>query len=175
MPVAIDLSPEEQEQYRRSHRWGAAVKAGLIGGAVVWLWPGGNPWTAFMLPSGANIMGRPVMAEQSITMFSVQAIPAHIAHFVVSILFAFILLAVVYRLRAGKAILAGILAGLVLYAINYAVFRAVAPQFTGSYEVNVFLAHILFAGITTGVIRGFLRPPQRLDETKPNPGADYSK
>ena len=173
MPVAIDLSPEEQAHFRRSHRWGAAIKSGLIAGAIVWLFPAGNPWTSFMRPSGAYIMGRPVSADQSITMMSVQAIPAHIAHFVVSILFAMIVLAVVWKLRAGKALVAGALTGLVLYGINFAVFRMVAPQFTGAYELNVALAHVLFGGIAAGCIRGFLRPPQTLDMDKPNPGPVY--
>jgi len=173
MPVAIDLSPEHQERFRRSHRFGAAIKAGLIAGAIVWLFPSGNPWTAFARPSGAYIMGRPVSAEQSITMMSAQAIPAHIAHFVVSILFAMIVLAVVWKLRAGKALLAGALTGLVLYGINFVVFRFVAPQFTGAYEFDVALAHILFGGLAAGCIRGFLRPPQQLDMNKPNPGPVY--
>jgi hypothetical protein len=175
MPVAIDLSPEEQERYRHAHRWGAALKAGLIAGAIVWFFPGGNPWTSFMRPSGGHIMGRPITGDQSITMFSVQALPAHAAHFIVALLCAFIILAVVFKLRAGKAILAGIVTGLVLYGINFAVFKAVAPQFTGAYEFNVALAHLLFGGIAAGVIRGFLRPPQKLDTSQPNPGPNYSK
>jgi len=175
MPVAIDLSAQEQEQFRRSHRWGAALKAGLIGGAIIWLFPSGNPWTAFMSPSGAFIMGRPVSMDPSITMFSAQAIPAHLGHFVVAMLYALILLAPVYRLRAGKAIFAGVLGGAVWYAINFAVFRIAAPQFTGPYEFNVALAHILFGGIAAGCIRGFLRPPQTLDSTQPNPGPRYAR
>jgi hypothetical protein len=63
--------------------------------------------------------------------------------------------------------------GLVLYGINFAAFRIFAPQFTGPYEFNVALAHVLFAGITAGVIRGFLRPPMRLDVSQPNPGPRY--
>jgi hypothetical protein len=175
MPVGIDLSPEDQEKFRRSHRWGAAAKAGLIAGAIVWLFPSGNPWTAFMSPSGAYIMGRPVSADQSITMMSAQALPAHAAHFVVSILFAMIILAVVWKLRSGKALFAGAATGLALYVINFAVFRAVAPQFTGAYEFNVALAHVLFGGIAAGCIRGFLRPPQMLDATQPNPGPRYMR
>lgn len=175
MPVAIELSPEEQNQYRRQHRWGAAIKAGVIAAAVVWLWPSGNPWTSFMMPSGAYIMGRPVVAEPSITMFSIQALPAHVAHFVIGVLYAFIILASAYRLRAGKAIIAGVITGAVLYGLNYLVFRVAAPQFTGSYEFNVALAHVLFGGIAAGCIRGFLRPPQRLDPNQPNAGPRYSR
>jgi hypothetical protein len=175
MPVAIELSEQEQERYRRSHRLGAAVKAGLIAAAVVWFWPAGNPWTSYMMPSGAFIMGRPISAEPSVTMFSLQAMPAHAAHFVVGILYALIILAVVFRLRAGKAIVAGVLASAALYGINYFVFRMAAPQFTGAYEFNVALAHVLFGGIAAGCIRGFLRPPQRLDPDQPNAGPRYSR
>jgi hypothetical protein len=85
------------------------------------------------------------------------------------------LLTAVYRLRAGKAILAGVIGGAVLYGINFIVFKAAAPQFTGAYEFNVALAHVLFGGIAAGCIRGFLRPPQKLDSTQPNPGPRYAK
>jgi hypothetical protein len=173
MPVAIELSPEEQTRYQRTHRWSAAVKASLLAAAIIWLFPGGNPWTAFALPSGAQIMGRPVSADRSITLLSTEAIPAYLGHFAVGLIYGFVILAVVYRLRSWRAIAAGIITGLVLYGINFAVFRAFAPQFTGPYEFNVALAHILFAGITAGVIRGLLRPPMGVDESKPNPGPHY--
>ena len=175
MPIAIDLSPEEQERFRRSHRWGAAIKSGLLAGAIVWMFPAGNPWTSFMSPSAALVMGRPVSANESISITSIQAFPAYIAHFVVSILFAFIILAVVWKLRAAKAIFAGIATGLVLYGLNFAVFRLAAPQFTGPYEFNVALAHVLFGGIAAGCVRGFLRPPQLVDPDQPNAGPRYTR
>ena len=172
MPVAIELSLEEQARYQRTHRWSAAIKASLLAGSIIWLFPGGNPWT-FALPSGAHIMGRPVSADHSITFLSSEAVPADLGHFAVSLVYGFVILAVVYKLRSWRAIVAGIVTGLVLYGINFAAFRAFAPQFTGPYEFNVALAHILFAGITAGVIRGLLRPPMRVDESKPNPGPRY--
>src|ERR1051325_7938775 len=159
MPAAIELSPIEQEQYRRSHRWSAAIKASLLAAAIVWLFPAGHPWTSFSQPSGAQIMGRPISAEPSITIFSLRALPAHAAHFVVGISYGLIILATVYRLRSWRAILAGMTVGLVLYGINFAAFRIFAPQFTGPYEFNVALAHVLFAGITAGAIRGCFRCP----------------
>jgi len=173
MPVAIELSPREQEQYRRSHRWGAAIKASLIAGAIVWLFPSGNPWTSFASPSAAHIMGRTVSMDPAATQLSLEAMPAHLAHFAVAIVYGLIILAVVYRLRSWRAILAGVISGLVLYGINFAAFRMFAPQFTGPWEFNVALAHVLFAGITAGVIRGFLRAPVRVDESQPNPGPRY--
>lgn len=173
MPVAIELSSEEQENFRRSHRWGASLKASLLAAAIIWLFPSGNPWTSFARPSGAHIMGRPVSADESITLFSWQALPAHVAHFAVGMIYGLVILAVVYRLRSWQAIVAGIGTGMVLYGINFAAFRIFAPQFTGVYEFNVALAHFLFAGITAGVIRGLLRPPMGVDESQPNPGPHY--
>ena len=173
MPAAIELSPAEQKQFRRSHRWSAAIKAALLAGAIVWLFPSGNPWASFARPSGAHIMGRPVSADGSITQLSLAAVPAHLAHFGVSIIYGLIILAVVYRLRSWRAIAAGIVMGGILYAINFGAFKLFAPQFTGVCELNVAMAHILFAGITAGVIRGFLRPPVGVDNTRPNPGPRY--
>jgi hypothetical protein len=173
MPVAVELSSQEQETYRKSHRWGAAIKAALIAGAIIWMFPAGNPWTSFARPSGAHIMGRTVSMDQSITQLSIEALPAHVGHFAVAIVYALIILGVIYRLRSWQAILAGIAVSLVLYGINFAAFRMFAPQFTGPWEFNVALAHVLFGGITAGVIRGLLRPPMRLDESQPNPGPHY--
>lgn len=169
----IEPSKQEQAEYRHKHRFSATLKGALLGGAIVWLFPAGNPWTSFFSPSGALVMGRPVSADPSITVLSLGALPAHLAHFAVSILFGFILLAVVYRLRSWKAIAAGAVVGAVLYGINYAVFRMFAPQFTGVYEFNVALAHILFGGIAAGAIRGFLGAPQKVDPNEPNSGPVY--
>ena len=119
-------------------------------------------------------MGRPVSSDPDVTLLSASAIPAHTAHLAVSVVYALAILAVVYRLRTWRAILGGIVTSLVLYGINFAVFRAFAPEFTGAYEFNVVLAHVLFGGIVAGVIRGSLRSPMGLDQTQPNPGAQLS-
>jgi hypothetical protein len=174
MAVAVELSREEQERYQRSHRWGAILGAALIAGGIIWLWPSGNPWTSFARPSGAFIMGRPVSFEENTTLFSLEAMPAHLAHFGVAILYAAILLFAVFRLHSWRALLVGVLVGIGLYFVNLLAFWAFAPQFVvGRWEINVIIAHVLFGGIAAGVIRGFLRPPMRLDESKPNPGPKY--
>jgi ABC-type transporter Mla maintaining outer membrane lipid asymmetry permease subunit MlaE len=111
--------------------------------------------------------------DQSITQLSLEAMPAHLGHFAVASVYGLLILAVVYRLRTWRAIVAGIVVSLVLYGINFAAFRMFAPQFTGPWEFNVALAHVLFGGITAGVIRGFLRPPMSVDESQPNPGPRY--
>src|SRR5436190_9708263 len=109
MPVAVELSAEEQERFRRSHRWSATLKASLLAAAIVWLFPSGNPWTSFARPSAAQIMGRPVSANQSAIMFSWEALPAHFGHFAAGIVYGFVILAVVYRLRSWRALVAGVL------------------------------------------------------------------
>jgi uncharacterized membrane protein YagU involved in acid resistance len=169
MPIASELSPAAKEEYYRAHRWGAAIRAGLLAGALLLLFPSGNPWTAFARPSAAHIMGRPISSDPSITILSAAAIPAHTAHLTVSVVYALILLIVVHHMRSWRAILAGILTSLLLYGVSFATFRAFAPEFTGEYEINVLIAHLLFGGVAAGAIRGFLRPPMLLDQTRPNP------
>ncbi|HTD66597.1 MAG TPA: hypothetical protein VK846_08720 [Candidatus Limnocylindria bacterium] len=173
MPAPIESSPQEQSRYQHDHRWSAAIKASLLAGAIVWLFPAGNPWTAFARPSGAYIMGRAVSTDPAVTIFSMPALPAHLLHFVVALLYGLVILGVVYRLRNWRAIFAGILTSLALYAINYIAFRLAAPQFVGDYELNVVIAHVLFGGLAAGMIRGFLRAPQRVDPNAPNPGPQY--
>ena len=117
-------------------------------------------------------MGRPISLEP-LALLSWETVPAHLAHFAYALVCGFIILGVVYRLRSWRAILAGVITALVIYGINFAAFHFAAPQFTGRYEFNVIVAHVLFGGVTAGVIRGFLRAPMRVDETQPNPGARY--
>src|SRR5688572_3067004 len=104
MPVATELSPAAKEDYYRAHRWGAAIKAGLLAGALLLLFPSGNPWTAFSRPSAAHIMGRPISSDPSVTILSAAALPAHTAHLAVSVVYALILLIVVRseERRVGK-------------------------------------------------------------------------
>jgi hypothetical protein len=173
MPVSIELNEAEKEQYQRSHRISATLKAGLLAGAIVWLFPGGNPWTSFLGPVAPRVMGRPISADQSITFFSLAGISGHVAHFAASIACAFVLLAIVYRLHSWKAVVAGMIGGLALYGINFGIVRLFVPQLAGAYEFNVALAHVLFGAVAAGAIRGFLRPPQKLDPTKSNPGPVY--
>lgn len=173
MPAVIPLNPMEQQEYQRNHRWGAAIKAALIAAAILWIWPSGNPWTSYSQPSAAHVMGRPVSANPEATLLSLEALPAHLAHFAVAVVYGLIILPVIYRLRSWRALAAGIAVALVLYGINFAIFFFVAPQFTGKQEINVVLAHVLFGGIAAGVMRGFLRPPMRVDDAAPNPGPRY--
>jgi hypothetical protein len=173
MPAAIPLSPAEQERFRRSHRWIAVLQASLLAAAILWLFPSGNPWTAFAGPSATQVMGRPVSNNPAATILSLEALPAHLLHFAVAVAYGFAILPLAYRLRSWRAIFGGMAAGFALYAINFALFRALAPQFTGEQELNVVLAHVLFGGIAGGAMRGFLRPPQGVDENAPNPGPRY--
>jgi hypothetical protein len=171
MPVAIELSPEEQQHYRKTHWRGAAVKGGLLAGAIVWLFPSGNPWTSFARPSLAHVMGRSISDNAEAAFFTPTVFLATAGHFAVSILLALVIALVVIRLRSWKAILTGALCGLAFYGVNFLLYSQFLPRWRGEYELNVALAHLLFGALAAGAIRGFLRPPQKLDMTQPNPGA----
>lgn len=170
MPNAIELSADEQEQFRKTHWVGAALKGGLLAGAIVWLFPGGNPWTSFARPSMTHLMGRSISEDPAANLFSLATLGALVGHLALSIVLAFLIVGVVYRLRSWKAILAGAFTGLALYGINYVIFRSFAAQLTGEYELNVSMAHFLFGMLAAGTIRGFLRPPQKFLPDEPNPG-----
>src|SRR5215212_3984357 len=134
VPVAIELSPSEQEHFRKTHWPGAALKGGLLAGAIVWLFPSGNPWTSFLRPSMAHIMGRTVSQDPNLGFFSGTTLLANAGHFALSILFAFVIAFVVLRLRSWRAVLAGALCGLAFYGINFAIWHQFMPRWRGEYE-----------------------------------------
>ena len=79
-----------------------------------------------------------------------------IVHLAVSLLYGLIISRIVATLRRRPAFVAGALAGLVLYAINFGVVSTVWPSLRGT-EFSVLITHIVFGLITAGAYRGLLK------------------
>jgi hypothetical protein len=129
-------------------RWGKALLAGIITGAILLVIPWGSPWAGitFMEPV---IMGRPVPPD-------VSHFEAVLLHFVVCLVYAGVLAPAVSTFRPDRALLIGALAGVGLYVLNYLAFRFLFPAMIG-LEWPVALAHVVFGALTTGLYRGMAK------------------
>ena len=108
--------------------WKAAVWAGLIAGAffmmlemlMVPLLGGGSPWEPPRMIA-AIVMGEGVLpSPQTPPTFDLTVLMAAMTvHFLLSIIFALIIGAVVAHFDLGMALIVGAVAGLVLYLVNF--------------------------------------------------------
>ncbi len=150
MSKSSDPLPAEQPRGSTRLQWGPALGAGLIPGLVLLLVPRANPWsgpTAF----AAVIMGRTPSPSMGLSLPAAWAI-----HLGLSLVYGVIISLVVSRLRQERAILAGAIAGSVLFLINWGVVTALWPW----WETNLFalfFAHLVFGLICGAAYRGLRR------------------
>ena len=140
------LEPEEPGRFQLR----PALGASLIAGVILLIVPHGSPWSSLTFFSPV-IMGRTVPRT-----FEISFVLVCILHLVVSLLYGLIISRIVATLRRRPAFVAGALAGLVLYAINFGVVSAFWPWLRGA-EFSVLITHIVFGLITAGAYRGLLK------------------
>lgn len=148
---------EQDEAARRHFDSGAAFMSGLLVGAIFLFFAKANPWSSFGLPT--HMMGRPLFSGESPMAYVLTGA----IQMVVSLVYAFIISGVVFRLRTIPAILTGGGIGLVLALLNYLVFRFLLTNAPAASESAVLLTHVAFGLIVAGVYKGFAIP---VPETK---------
>ena len=131
------MDPERQEAIaKRAFDWKAGLYAGLISGAFFLFLSRGMPYISPGIPNLA--MGRPVGVEfEGGILFTITVQMA------MSILYALVIGAVVFRFNPLPAVFVGGLVGLVLYGLNYLVFRILVGDLYGD-EAGVLLVHIVY-------------------------------
>jgi uncharacterized membrane protein YagU involved in acid resistance len=139
--------------------WKAAVWAGIIAGLVfmilemllVQLAGEGSMWGPPRMMA-AIVMGREILPPPA-TFDAGVFIVAMIVHFVLSLVYAFILAWIVgqWQLRMTAASIGGLVFGLVIYAVNFYGFTALFPWFAEARNWITILAHAIF-GLTLGVV-----------------------
>jgi hypothetical protein len=140
------LEPEEPGRFQM----GPALGASFIAGTILLILPHGSPWSSLTFFSPV-IMGRTL--PSTVEMPFVLACVVHLA---VSLLYGLIISRIVASLRRRPAFVAGVLAGLVLYTVNFGVISAFWPSLRGD-EFSVLITHIVFGLITAGAYRGLLK------------------
>ncbi len=137
--------------------WNAAIKAGLIAGAVFMILEmllvatvgGMSPWGPPRMIA-AIVLGEGVLPPPA-TFEPVSFIVAMLVHFALSILLAIIFALVAGRARssATAATLAGLVFGLIVYAINFYGMTALFPWFAMARNGISIFVHAVF-GLVLG-------------------------
>ena len=143
--------PHPTEPIEFGHWQGTpAVSAGLIAGVVLLILPHASPWEGLTSFTPA-LMGRvvPQMWELGIFMTIV-------LHLALAIIYGVLISFLVMHIRQLAAVLAGGVAGIVLYFLNLAVVNLWFPAMRGN-EISVFVTHLVFGLIAAGAYRGLLR------------------
>jgi hypothetical protein len=132
----------------------AAVKAGLIVGAVFLLLPQGSPWSA-LTPFSKVVMGR------AIGMLGPSEIPLGLVallHMLVAVIYAFIIATLVSFFENWRGILLGGLVALGLYLLNFGIVKLTMPALIGA-EGRVAAAHLLFGLYVSACYLGLANRP----------------
>ena len=145
---------------QRAPDWPAAAVAGLAAGAILMVldlvWslagPGGDPWTTSRMI--AAVWTGPETLRSGAFSLGIVAL-ALATHYVMGVVFALVLVAIVSSLRldarAGTAIAAGAVASLVVYVFNFFVLVHVFPWFGDWRGWPTLVAHLVF-GISTALV-----------------------
>ena len=138
----------------RPVQWWTGIQAALALGVLFLLVSRGIPWAS----SGAvspTVLGREIKYPGSIdTNLTMTAI---LLHFVSCIVYASIMMPLIHRFRYGGAALVGAALGIILYLLNLAVFTIVGGGAPYSREFPVFVTHLAFGLIFTGVYKGLVK------------------
>jgi hypothetical protein len=130
-------------------QWGAALKAGLIAGAILLIVPRASPWSSITSFDPA-IMGRPLAVGFR------SWLPVWLTHLLLSVAYGLCISRLVVSLRGFHAVLAGGFIGLILYGLNLLIVSLIWPQMRGN-ELSVVFTHVVFGLIAAAAYRGLLK------------------
>jgi hypothetical protein len=140
--------------------WRAAIAAGLVAGAALMvlelLWSmtslGTSPWTMSHMIA-AITMGTDVLQSSEFNVGIVAV--ALITHYVLGVVFALIMAAIIESFRwdtsPGTVLFAGGVFGLVLYLFNFYVMVGVFPWFAEMRSWAAVMGHLLFGMTASGM------------------------
>ncbi len=134
----------------------SGIYAGLIAGMVfmvlemlmVKIFMGGSPWGPPRLIAAIG-MGKEVLpppATFDLTIFMV----AMVIHFILSIVFTFLIALIVTKMNTVVAAIVGMIAGLLLYFINFHGLTALFPWFANARNWVTIFTHVMF-GLTASL------------------------
>lgn len=138
--------PIEESQWQRM----PAMISGLIAGVVLLIVPHASPWEGLTSFTPA-LMGRVVPPMWELGVFVTVVL-----HLVIAIIYGVLISLVVSHIRQLVAVVAGGVAGVVLYFLNLGVVSLWFPAMRIN-EVSVFVTHLVFGLIAAGAYRGLLR------------------
>jgi hypothetical protein len=143
-------SEESVERRARSRlRAGAAIKAALLAGVIVYIVPSGGPWMS--QEAFTNVMGRATGGNFA---FSV------IWHFLLAVIYGWILAACIYRPPTAGGIILGTFLAIPLWGLNYLIFAMAAGM--RANELHTLIAHVEFCLFFSVAYRALAVPRPRI-------------
>ena len=140
-------SPEHQEwRARQRVRFNAVFKAAILAGLVLFLMSGGGPWSTAGTMNA--IIGRDIPMNYLLLA---------LGHFLLSLVYVFIIAQVIYRFRIVSGIAVGIAVCIALYGLNFVVFRGLGLT-QHSPESKVFFVHLVFGAVASALYKAFSVP-----------------
>src|SRR5688572_27517766 len=129
------METTQHQEWRSRQRIdvGAVLKTAVAAGAIFFLLSGGSPWSTAGTMNA--IMGR----DLPFGMFTLVGL-----HFLLAVVYTFIIAAGIYRFRTPMAVPLGVLVGIVLYGVNYVVYSASGIT-QKSPEFRPIMVHLMFA------------------------------
>ena len=128
------------------------INCAAIIGAIVFVIPAGGPWMS--QEAFISAMGRLASHNWLVNV---------VLHFVLAFAYGAVTASIIYRFRLGPALLLSVLAGLGLYAVNYAVFAALLGY--NSSELHVGIEHVVFCVLYAALYKAASVPPPRWKAT----------
>lgn len=154
----MESRKHQESRSRQAVSLRGILAAGFTAGALNFIMSGGGPWSTAGTMNA--IMGRDV----SMNIFALAA-----AHFAVALAYATVIAFAIYRFRVVPALLIAVGVGLLLYGVNFVVFRGLGGQMH-SPESRALLTHIIFSLFAAGVYKGASIPkPLRGDDGDTSP------
>jgi hypothetical protein len=138
----------------------AAIWGGMVAGLVFLMaemiliaMTGESPWgpprMMAAIVMGTDVLPPPATFDLGIAMVGM------IVHFVLSVIYGFVLGFAIsrWRLGIGVAIVLGIVFGLLLYLVNFYLFTGLFPWFEMARNAITLVSHLLFGGVLGWVYR----------------------
>lgn len=142
----METSPHPEWGARQRVSRTAVFFAGLVAGAITFVFSGGTPWT--MAGTMNAIMGRVIRADMAILL---------VAHMVLAWLYAAVIAFATYRYRWAPALFAGLIAGFVCFLANSAFFNGLNLA-QESPESRVLVTHMIFSLCAAAAYQAFSVP-----------------
>lgn len=143
-------SQESIERRARSRlRPRAVIKAALLAGLFVYIVPAGGPWMS--QEAFTNVMGRVVSPNFIVDL---------IGHFLLALLYGWILGACIFRPPTAGGIILGTALAVPLWGLNYLIF-AFAAGIPGN-ELHTLIAHLEFGLCFSAAYRALAVPRPRI-------------
>src|SRR5438045_439209 len=150
----VDQTEVVERPAERPVQWWTGIQAALALAVLFLLISRGIPWASSGIVS-PTVLGREIKFPGAMDASLVTT--AIILHFISCVVYASILMPLIHWFRYGSAALVGAGLGVLLYLLNLALFTIVGGGAPYSREMPVFVTHLAFGLIFTGVYTGLVR------------------